>query len=176
MMPRIGLGYDLHRLEAGRRFVLGGVSIPHDAGPVGHSDGDVLLHAVTDAILGAAGLGDIGDWFDDRDPAHRDRPSHEFLQEALAAIAKKNLRPVSVDTVVVLERPRLGAHKGAIRTRLAALLGLPEDRVGVKAKTQEGVDAVGAGQAVAAQAVVLLAAVDRDEGDDAPEETGSCSA
>jgi len=176
MTHRIGLGYDLHRLEAGRRLVLGGVPIPHDAGPVGHSDGDVLLHAVTDALLGAAGLGDIGDRFDDRDPAHRDRPSREFVEEALRAVAEKNLRPVSVDTVVVLERPRLGPRKAEIRTRLAALLGLPEDRVGVKAKTHEGVDAIGAGQAVAAQAVVLLAAVGRDEGDDASEEAGSCSA
>ena len=162
MAPRVGLGWDLHRLEAGRPLVLGGVTVPHDRGPVGHSDGDALLHAVTDALLGAAGLGDIGDLFDDRDPAHRGRPSHEFLTEVLARLAANGLRVAGVDSVIILERPRLGSHKMAIRSRLAELLGLPVDRVGVKAKTNEGVGALGTGDAVAAQAVVLLESAPRE--------------
>ena len=156
MTARIGLGYDLHRLEPGRPFILGGVSIEHDRGPVGHSDGDALLHAVTDALLGAAGEGDIGDLFDDRDPVNKDRPSVEFLTEALARVRARGLRVLSIDTVVILERPRLGPVKTQIRTRLAKLLGLPEDRVGVKAKTHEGVDALGEGRAIAAHVVALL--------------------
>jgi 2-C-methyl-D-erythritol 2,4-cyclodiphosphate synthase len=157
MDGRIGLGYDLHRLEAGRPFVLGGVKIEHDAGPVGHSDGDVLLHALTDALLGAAGLGDIGDLFDDRDPAHAGRASHEFVTDVMGRLAGRGLRPAQVDAVVILERPRLGPVKATIRARLAALLGLAEDRVNLKAKTHEGVDALGEGRAVAAQVVALLA-------------------
>ena len=156
MNARVGLGYDLHRLEPGRPFLLGGVRIEHECGPVGHSDGDALLHAVTDAVLGAAGLGDIGDLFDDRDPANANRPSHEFLRDALARLETKDLRVTSVDTIVLLERPRLGPKKAEIRTRLAGLLGLPVDRVGVKAKTHEGVDAIGEGRAVAVHAVVLV--------------------
>ncbi|MBN2491040.1 MAG: 2-C-methyl-D-erythritol 2,4-cyclodiphosphate synthase [Planctomycetes bacterium] len=153
---RVGLGWDLHRLEAGRPLVLGGVAIPHDRGAVGHSDGDALLHAIVDALLGAAGLGDIGELFDDRDPAHRGRPSGEFVAAVRARLAASGLRVAGVDTVIVLERPRLGPHKAAIRARLAELLGLEPDRVGVKAKTHEGVDALGTGDAVAAHAVVLL--------------------
>jgi len=164
MTPRIGLGYDLHRLEPGRPFILGSIQIAHDSGPIGHSDGDVLLHAVTDAILGAAGMGDIGDLFDDRIPENRDRPSREFLLEVLDRIRPKGLRVASIDTVVMLERPRLGSNKGKIRDRLAALLGLEVDRVGVKAKTMEGVDAVGKGQAVAAHAVALLESIPTGSG------------
>ncbi len=160
MSPRVGLGWDLHRLEAERPLVVGGVTIPHDRGPVGHSDGDVLLHALTDALLGAAGLGDIGDRFDDRDPAHAGRASHEFVTDVVAALAERGLRVASVDSVVVLERPRLGPHKLAMRARIAELVGLDVDRVGVKAKTHERVDAIGAGDAIAAQCVVLLEAVD----------------
>jgi 2-C-methyl-D-erythritol 2,4-cyclodiphosphate synthase len=156
MAWRIGLGYDLHRLEPGRPFVLGGVRLPADRGPVGHSDGDALLHAVTDALLGAAGLGDIGDFFDDRDPAHRNRPSHEFLDVVRARVRALGLRVAGVDTVILLEQPRLGPHKATIRARVAGLLDLPEDRVGVKAKTHEGVGAVGRGEAVAVHAVALL--------------------
>ena len=156
MALRIGLGYDLHRLAPGRPFVLGGVTLPAEVGPVGHSDGDALLHAVTDALLGAAGLGDIGDLFDDRDPAHRNRPSCEFLEIVLEKVRARGLRVTSGDTVGLLERPRLGNHKAAIRARLARLLDVPEDRVGVKAKTHEGVDAVGRGEAVAVHAVALL--------------------
>lgn len=164
MDGRIGLGYDLHRLEAGRPFVLGGVPLEHEAGPVGHSDGDVLLHALTDALLGAAGLGDIGDLFDDRDPAHAGRASHEFVTDVLGRLAAAGLRVAQVDAVVILERPRLGPIKATIRSRVAALLGLPEDRVGIKAKTNEGLDALGEGRAVAAQVVALLEG-DRAAGD-----------
>lgn len=160
MSARIGLGWDLHRLEPGRPLVVGGVTIPHDRGPVGHSDGDVLLHALTDALLGAAGLGDIGDRFDDRDPAHAGRASDEFVADVVADLAGRGLRVAGVDSVVVLERPRLGPHKQAMRARIAALVGLDVDRVGVKAKTHERVDAIGAGDAISAQCVVLLEPVD----------------
>ncbi len=153
---RIGIGYDLHRLAAGQVFVLGGVTIPHDHGPVGHSDGDALLHALTDALLGAAGLGDIGDLFDDRDPAWAGCASHTFVETAMERLAQHGIRVVHVDTIIHLERPRLGPLKAAIQDRLAALVGLPRDRVGVKAKTHEGIGAIGSGVAVAAQAVVLL--------------------
>ena len=156
MNYRIGLGHDLHRLEAGRPFVLGGVAIAHDVGPVGHSDGDVLLHALTDALLGALALGDIGDWFDDRDPAHAGAESRVFVEAASAAVTERGYRVGNVDAVVVLERPRLGPHKSAIRENVAALLGIEVGRVSVKAKTNERVDAIGEGRAVSAQVVVLL--------------------
>ena len=133
MSARVGLGYDVHRLESGRLFMLGGMRIPHESGPVGHSDGDVVLHAVTDAVLGAAGMGDIGDLFDDRDPENKGRASREFLLDVVERVHKKGLRVTSVDTVILLERPRLGPHKMEMRQRLAALLDLDVDRVGVRA-------------------------------------------
>ncbi len=154
--PRIGVGLDSHRMEAGRRCVLGGVEIPSDAGPVGHSDGDALLHAITDAILGACGEGDIGDLFSPSDPQWKDADSAGFLAEALRRASARGFRPVSVDTVVVAERPRLGPWKERIRANLAGMLGLPLDRVGVKAKTAEGLGPIGEGRAIEAHAVVLL--------------------
>lgn len=157
--PRIGLGEDSHRLEPGRRCVLGGVEIPSDVGPVGHSDGDALLHALTDAVLGACGQGDIGDVFPPSDPRWAGADSRRFLEEALRRAADLGFRPLSVDTVVVAERPRLGPWKERIRESLAAMLGLPPGRVGVKAKTAEGLGAVGEGRAIEARAVVLLGPV-----------------
>jgi len=154
--PRIGLGEDSHRLEAGRRCVLGGVEIPSDVGPLGHSDGDALLHAVTDAVLGACGEGDIGDLFPPSDPRWAGADSRAFLDEALRRARDLGFRPASADTVVVAERPRLGPWKERIRASLAAMLGLPPDRVGVKAKTAEGLGPVGEGRALEARAVVLL--------------------
>jgi 2-C-methyl-D-erythritol 2,4-cyclodiphosphate synthase len=154
--PRIGVGLDSHRMEDGRRCILGGVEIPSDGGPVGHSDGDALLHALTDAVLGACGEGDIGDLFSPSDPRWKDADSTGFLTEALRRAAARGFRPASVDTVVVAERPRLGPWKERIRENLAAMLGLPLDRVGVKAKTAEGLGAIGAGRAIEAHAVVLL--------------------
>ncbi len=154
--PRVGLGHDLHRLEAGRPCVLGGVTIPSDVGPVGHSDGDALLHALTDAVLGACGAGDIGDLFPPDDDAWKGADSAEFLTEALRRVAALGFRVASVDTIVIAERPRLGPWKEAIRTSLAGMLGLAPDRIGVKAKTAEGLGPVGEGRALEARAVVLL--------------------
>jgi 2-C-methyl-D-erythritol 2,4-cyclodiphosphate synthase len=154
--PRIGLGHDRHRLEAGRPLWLGGLEVESDVGAVGHSDGDALLHAVTDAVLGACGVGDIGDLFPPGDPATAGAASVGFLREALRRAQALGFRVASVDSVVVTERPRLGSWKVRIRDHLAAILGLPPDRVGVKAKTAEGLGPVGEGLALEARAVVLL--------------------
>ena len=154
--PRVGIGLDSHRLEAGRRCVLGGVEIPAEAGPVGHSDGDVLLHALPDAVLGALGQAVIGDLFPPGDERWRGADSSTFLAEALRRAAAAGFRVASADTVVSAERPRLGPWKERIRANVAAMLGLPPDRVGVKAKTAEGLGPVGEGRAIEARAVVLL--------------------
>jgi 2-C-methyl-D-erythritol 2,4-cyclodiphosphate synthase len=159
---RIGHGYDLHRLEPlapagpGRPLVLGGVPIPADRGPISHSDGDALLHALTDAILGALGEPDIGQLFPDNAPENLGRDSAEFLAEACRRLRARGLTVVNADITVILERPKLSPHKAAITARLRELLGVPGP-VNVKAKTHEGVDAVGEGRAVEVHAVVLLA-------------------
>jgi 2-C-methyl-D-erythritol 2,4-cyclodiphosphate synthase len=153
---RIGLGHDLHRLEAGRRLVIGGVPIEHDRGPFGHSDGDVLLHAVTDALLGALGLGDIGQWFPDTDPQWKDADSAEFVSQAVAAVREHGWSIANVDCTVFAERPKLAPHNAAIRQRLSGLLGISADAVNVKAKTGERVDAIGRQEAIGADAIVLL--------------------
>jgi 2-C-methyl-D-erythritol 2,4-cyclodiphosphate synthase len=154
---RIGLGYDLHRLVAGRPFVLGGVILPFGKGPLGHSDGDVLIHAVIDALLGAAGRGDIGTLFPDTDPRFKDASSLRLLDEVMALLRKRRLRVRHVDVVVAAERPKIGPHAAAIKAVLAPRLGIPEDRLGLKAKTHEGLGPIGRGQAVACWAVALLA-------------------
>jgi 2-C-methyl-D-erythritol 2,4-cyclodiphosphate synthase len=158
---RVGIGHDTHRLlppDGSRKpLMLGGVEIPYDRGLLGHSDADVLLHAITDALLGAAALGDIGELFPDTDAANRDRPSAEMLQEALRRANAAGYRIVNVDAIVFAQRPKLSPHKDAIRRRVAEILQLPPDRIGIKAKTGEGVDAVGREEAMMAQAVVLLA-------------------
>ena len=153
---RIGLGHDLHRLEPGRRLVVGGVAIEHDRGPAGHSDGDVLLHAVTDALLGAAGLGDIGQWFPDTAPEWKDADSAELVRQAVAAVGERGWAIVNLDCTVFAERPKLSPHRLAIRQQIAGLLGIAAETVNVKAKTGERVDAVGREEAIAADAVVLL--------------------
>ncbi len=157
--PRIGIGADLHRLAAGRACILGGVEIPSDVGPLGHSDGDALLHAITDAVLGACGEGDIGDIFPPSDERLAGADSRPFLDEALRRARALGFAPVSVDSIVIAERPRLSPWKDAIRASLASMLGLPADRVGVKAKTAEGLGAIGEGRAIEARAVVLLAPI-----------------
>jgi 2-C-methyl-D-erythritol 2,4-cyclodiphosphate synthase len=139
------------------------VTIPHDQGLVGHSDADVLLHAVTDALLGAAALGDIGELFPDTDPANKDRDSADMLRLALAQVAAAGFRVVNVDSIVFAERPKLSAYKTAIRERMAELLGISVDRVGFKAKTGERVGPVGRQEAMMAEAVVLIESV-RGEG------------
>jgi 2-C-methyl-D-erythritol 2,4-cyclodiphosphate synthase len=154
---RVGIGYDIHAFDAGRTLVLGGVKIEGAWGLRGHSDADVLLHAVGDALLGAAALGDLGEHFPDDDPAWKDAPSAVLLTEILVKVKARGFVPVNLDVNVIAERPRLSSHKAAIRARLAALLGLPLDAVSVKARTHEGLDAVGRGEAIAAQAVVLIA-------------------
>jgi len=159
---RIGHGYDLHRLEPtapagpGRPLVVGGVELDHDRGPVAHSDGDALLHAVTDALLGAIGAPDIGQLFPDDASENEGRGSRDFVREALRWVRACGYEPANLDATVILERPRLSAHKGAIITRLARLLDLPVDRVNVKGKSHERVDAVGEGRAIEVHVVVLL--------------------
>ena len=153
---RIGTGYDLHRLVPGRRLLLGGVEIPSDAGALGHSDGDVVCHAVTDALLGAVSGGDIGQYFPDSDPKWKDASSVELLKQIVGVIHSRGFAVVNVDVVVILERPKLASHRAEISRSLASAIGVAEDAVGVKAKTNEGVDAVGRGEAIAAHAVALL--------------------
>ncbi|HWY89482.1 MAG TPA: 2-C-methyl-D-erythritol 2,4-cyclodiphosphate synthase [Solirubrobacteraceae bacterium] len=155
-MNLVGIGYDTHRLAVGRRLILGGVEIPHERGLDGHSDADVLTHAVIDALLGAAGLGDIGEHFPDSDERWRDADSIELLERVLATVAAEGMQVVNVDCTIVMEAPKLGPHKQAIRTRLATTLDLPEARVNVKATTGEGVGFVGRGEGVAALATVSL--------------------
>jgi len=156
--PRVGTGYDLHRLADGRPLVLAGVVVSPDRGPVGHSDGDVVCHAIVDALFGAAAAGDIGRHFPDTDPTWKGAPGVDLLGRAVAIVAAAGFRPATVDCTVVLERPKLAPHVDAIRGRLAAALGVDASAVGLKAKTNEGVDAVGRGEAVAAYAVAVIVA------------------
>jgi 2-C-methyl-D-erythritol 2,4-cyclodiphosphate synthase len=156
MTHRVGIGYDIHRLEAGTGIVLGGVEIPCEYRVVAHSDGDVLLHALCDALLGAVGAGDIGEHFHDTDAEHQGRDSRDFLHAVLALPALKPWRVVNVDSNVIAQAPRLGPYKPLIRKLLAEMLFLPLGRVGVKARTNEGLDAVGEKRAIQAQVVVLL--------------------
>jgi 2-C-methyl-D-erythritol 4-phosphate cytidylyltransferase/2-C-methyl-D-erythritol 2,4-cyclodiphosphate synthase len=154
--PRIGYGYDLHRLVEGRRLLLGGAEIPSTRGEDGHSDGDVLIHAVIDALFGAAGLGDIGESFPPSDPAYRDISSRILLRRAVNLVRAANLRIGNLDCTVVLESPKILPYKEAIIACLAEDLGVPPSAVSVKGKTKEKVDAVGEGRAVETFAVVLL--------------------
>jgi 2-C-methyl-D-erythritol 4-phosphate cytidylyltransferase / 2-C-methyl-D-erythritol 2,4-cyclodiphosphate synthase len=156
---RVGTGYDLHRLVPGRRLMLGGVEVPSEAGALGHSDGDVVCHAVTDALLGAVSAGDIGQHFPDSDPRWKDASSVAMLKQIVGLVRSRGFAPVNVDVVVILERPKLGAYRSQIAESLASALGIPADAVGIKAKTNEGVDAVGRGEAIAAHAVALLRSV-----------------
>lgn len=156
---RIGFGNDVHRLEAGRPLVLAGVVVPFDKGPVGHSDGDALSHALCDAMLGAAALGDIGRHFSDRNPRWKNASSLIFLQQAQALLRKAGYEVLNLDATVSLERPKLAPHIPLMRQKLAEALGLDSGRISVKAKTGEGVDAVGLGLAIRADAVALLARV-----------------
>jgi 2-C-methyl-D-erythritol 4-phosphate cytidylyltransferase/2-C-methyl-D-erythritol 2,4-cyclodiphosphate synthase len=153
---RVGTGYDLHRLVEGRPLILGGVTVPFDRGLAGHSDADVLAHAITDAILGAAALGDIGQHFPDTDPRWQGASSVGLLSRAAGLVRERGFAIVNVDASVVAERPKLGPHGAAIVASLAAALGVPCEAVSVKAKTNEGVDATGRGEAIAVHAVVLL--------------------
>ncbi|HKA07322.1 MAG TPA: 2-C-methyl-D-erythritol 2,4-cyclodiphosphate synthase [Gemmataceae bacterium] len=160
---RVGSGHDTHRLAEGRPLVLGGVRVAHSHGLVGHSDADVVLHAVTDALLGAAGLGDIGDLFPDTDPANKDADSSRFVAEAVRLLNQHGWRPVNLDVTIFAQEPKLGPLKSQIRNNIATLVGLPADAVNVKAKTGEDVGHIGRGEAIGCHAVVLLARM-KDEG------------
>ena len=151
-----GIGYDSHRLVEGERLILGGVEIPHELGLQGHSDADVLTHAVIDALLGAAGMGDIGELFPDTDERHAGADSIGLLQSVLRRLDEAGFTLVNVDCTVLMERPRLLAHRDAIRRRLADTLGLPRERVNVKATTGEGIGFVGREEGVAALAIATL--------------------
>lgn len=162
MSVRTGIGYDTHRLEPGRPLILGGIAIPFERGLAGHSDADVLTHAVIDALLGAAGLGDIGMRFPDTDPAYAGADSIELLRRVMAEIAAAGWRIANVDCTVALEAPKLGSHRDAIRGRLAEALGVGPSRVNIKATTGEGIGFIGRGEGAAACAVATLeAAADR---------------
>ena len=158
-VPRVGTGYDLHRLEPGRRLIIGGVEIAHETGLAGHSDADVLCHAVTDAILGAAGAGDIGQHFPDSDPRWQGANSVDLLREAVAMVRAAGYLVANVDAVIVAERPKLAPHVPAMKANLAHALGVETSAVSVKGKTNEKVDALGRNEAIAVHAVALLSQV-----------------
>ena len=153
---RAGFGNDVHRLAAGRKLVLGGVRIPFDKGPVGHSDGDALAHALCDALLGAAALGDIGQHFPDSSPRWHNASSLEFLRHMRALLRQSGYRIISLDATVGLEQPKLAPHIPRMRAKIARALGVSAEQVSVKAKTGEGLDAVGRGEAVRAEAIALI--------------------
>lgn len=155
-MHRIGFGTDIHRLVAGRPLVIGGVTIESDIGSDGHSDADVLMHAATDAVLGALALGDLGSHFPNNEERWRNAQSSQFLRYAVDLIKKKGYSVANLDSVIDLEKPKLRPHIDAIRANLAEAMGVDIDRVSVKAKTGEAVDSVGERRAVRAQAIVLV--------------------
>jgi 2-C-methyl-D-erythritol 2,4-cyclodiphosphate synthase len=156
MSVRCGIGYDLHRLEPGRKLIIGGIEVPFDKGPVGHSDGDVLAHAMCDALLGAAGLGDIGTHFPDSDPLWKGANSLHFLEHVRKLLDRHDMEIDYIDAVVILERPKLGPHFPKMREALAKSLELSADQIHLKAKTNEAVDAVGRGEAIACHVVATI--------------------
>ena len=156
---RTGLGWDVHRTGPGRPLIIGGITIPADFGLEGHSDADILLHAITDALLGAAALGDIGMHFPDTDPQWKGAGSVRFLEHALALVRDRGFTLINVDTTVILERPKLKDYRSAIRDRVAAILGLDPGRVSVKFKTAEKLGPVGEGRSAEAQAIVTIGAL-----------------
>lgn len=156
MNIRVGQGYDIHALVAGRPLIIGGIEIPHDRGLLGHSDADVLLHAVTDALLGAAGLGDIGRHFPDTDPAFKGANSRVLLAEAARRVRAAGWRVGNVDSTVIAQQPKLAPHIGAMCASIAEDLGIAVDTVNVKAKTNEKLGSLGRTEGIAAQAIVLL--------------------
>ena len=156
---RIGHGYDVHRLVTGRKLILGGVDIPHHLGLLGHSDADVVTHALMDALLGAAALGDIGEHFPDTDPAYRGISSVELLKRVGALLEEKGYVIVNIDATIIAQRPKLKDYRPQMVQNIAAALGIPADRVSVKATTEEGLGFTGSGEGISAQAITLLTAV-----------------
>ena len=153
---RVGLGNDIHRLVAGRKLILGGVEIPFDKGLFGHSDADSLSHAITDALLGAAGLGDIGAHFSDSDARWAGADSMVFLRGACELLNSNGWRIANIDATIIAERPKMAPHIPAMKAKLAAAMNLDPSQLNIKAKTNEGLDAIGRGEAIAAQAVALI--------------------
>ncbi len=156
---RIGHGYDLHRLVPDRPLILGGVTIPYEKGLLGHSDADVAVHAIMDALLGAAALGDIGKLFPDKDPQYAGADSVELLRRVGALLAVDGYKPVNIDCTILAQAPKLAPHTLAMRTRIAEALGIDVDAVSVKATTEEGMGATGEGLAIAAHSVCLIDSV-----------------
>jgi 2-C-methyl-D-erythritol 4-phosphate cytidylyltransferase/2-C-methyl-D-erythritol 2,4-cyclodiphosphate synthase len=157
----VGQGFDAHRLAPGRPLRLGGIGIPHDRGLVGHSDGDVLLHAITRALLGALGAGDLGEHFPSSDERWRGADSGVFVREAMALVRSRGLGVSNLDATLIAEAPRLGPHREAMRRNVAALLEAPADAVNIQVTSTDGLGAIGRGEGIAAQAVVLLAPRER---------------
>ena len=155
----VGFGYDVHRLAPARPLILAGVAVPSESGLLGHSDADVLCHALMDALLGAAGLRDIGHQFPDSDPQYVGADSLALLRRVVSLVGERGLRPVNADLTLLAERPKIAPHVEQMRANLAAALGLPAERIGLKATTNEGMGFVGRGEGMAAFAVVSLAAV-----------------
>ena len=155
-MIRVGLGYDIHRLEEGLPLILGGVSIPHSKGCVAHSDGDALSHTITDAILGAAALGNIGQHFPDTDPKYQDSNSLDLLRESHAMLQEAGYSIMNIDSNIIAQQPKLNLHIDAIRANLAGTLEMDVDRISVKAKTNESVGPEGREEAISTQAIVLI--------------------
>lgn len=153
---RTGIGYDVHKLVEGRPFIMGGVNIPHEKGLLGHSDADCLLHALCDALLGAAALGDIGEHFSDKDPRWKGTDSKIFLTEVVRLVSQKGYKPNNVDAVIIAEAPKMAPHKQEMRRVIAQILGLTLDDVNVKATTEEGLGFTGKKEGVAAWAVVMI--------------------
>jgi 2-C-methyl-D-erythritol 2,4-cyclodiphosphate synthase len=153
---RVGIGNDIHRLVEGRKLILGGVEIPHERGLLGHSDGDSLTHAITDALLGAAALGDIGSHFSDRDPRWAGADSLLFLRHVRDLLEERGFEIANVDATILAERPKMAPHISEMKARLAEAMKISESQINIKAKTNEGLDAIGRGEAIAAQAVALL--------------------
>ena len=158
MTMRVGSGFDLHAFGPGDHVMLGGVRVPHDRGVIAHSDGDVLLHALVDAMLGGAGLGDIGQHFPDHDPQWRGADSSRFVVATLQLLTQRHLVVINVDLTLLAQAPKVAAHRQQIRERVAELLGLPAERVNIKATTPEHLGALGRGEGLAAMATVLLEA------------------
>ena len=155
-MNRVGIGYDVHQLKAGRPLILGGVVIEHDTGLDGHSDADVLMHAICDAVLGAIGEGDIGSFFPPSDPQWKNAPSRIFLEEAARQITKRNGQLINVDAMLIAEAPKITPHIPAMKKNIAAALGIAADAVGIKATTNETMGFVGRGEGMAAHAVASV--------------------
>ncbi|MBM4210753.1 MAG: 2-C-methyl-D-erythritol 2,4-cyclodiphosphate synthase [Gammaproteobacteria bacterium] len=155
-MIRVGSGFDVHAFGPGDHVMLGGLRVPHEAGVIAHSDGDVLLHALTDAVLGAGGLGDIGKYFADSDPRWRGAPSGQFLRHAVSLLKQDGYRVINADLTLLCEAPRLAAHRAAIRESIATLLGVAVDAVNLKATTTEKMGFLGRREGIAAAAVVLI--------------------